>query len=85
MKDKKLVSLAYGTASKKAIEGLYPQEQRLFEDEYSLPILPLGLRFTTNMFKNKTMPLILVLASIMALGSFALIQAVAVERPEAEP
>ncbi len=55
MKYKKLVSLAYQTASKKAFEGLYPPEQRLFEDEFSLILLPTGLRLSTNMFKNKAM------------------------------
>ncbi len=55
MKDKKLISLAYGTASKKAMEGFYSPEKRLFEDEYSLILLPAGLRLLTNMFKRKAM------------------------------
>jgi len=55
MNMKKLVSLAYGTASKKAFESLYPPEQRLFQDEYSLKLLTWGYRLSTNIFKNRAL------------------------------
>ena len=54
MKTKKLVSLAYGSASKKAFEALYPTEKRLFQDEYSIRLLTPGWRLLSiNIFKNK--------------------------------
>ena len=55
MNMKKLVSLAYGTASKKAFESLYPPEQRLFQDECSLKLLTWGYRLSTNIFKNRAL------------------------------
>lgn len=50
---KKLINMAYGTASKKAFEALYPTEKRLFQDEYTIKILTPGWRFSINIFKNK--------------------------------
>ena len=50
----KLTTMAYGTASKKAFEALYPTEKRLFQDEYTIKLLTPGWRiFSVNIFKNK--------------------------------
>ena len=49
----KFPNMAYGSASKKAFEALYPTEMRLFQDEYSIRLLTPGYRLSINIFKNK--------------------------------
>jgi methyltransferase (TIGR00027 family) len=50
---KKLINMAYSSASKKACEALYPPERRLFQDEYIIKLLTPGWRFQVNLLKNK--------------------------------